>query len=211
MSGNSFLDGFFDSAVMEGLAVLIGAALVVVIWAAITHNRIVNLQNLISESWSNVGTELRRRYDLIPNLVEAVKGYAAHEQSVYETVARARERAFSSTDILPAGAAQAQAIEENHLVHALRQLLMISEAYPDLKADTSFLGLQKELINTEDRIQASRRFFNANVRDYNNLLQAFPTSMIAGLRGCSPHSYYELDELCVAPPDVSFHTPAPVP
>jgi len=172
------------------LLVAIGApALLVIVWAIATYNRFVNLKNLISESWSNVDTELRRRYDLIPNLVETVKAYAAHERAVFEAVAKARTRAMEAV-----GPPEEQAREENELVRSLRGLLAVQEAYPQLKADQNFLELQHELVNTEDRIQAARRFYNGNVRDYNNLVQTFPSGLAAGMFGFAPRQYFEIEE-----------------
>ena len=133
---------------------------------------------VIDNLWSNVDTELKRRYDLVPNLVETVKGYASHEQATFTEVIEARSAAVSST-----GTPAEQAGDENMLVGALRQLLAVSEAYPDLKANTGFLELQQELVRTEDRIQAARRFYNANVRAYNTRVQSVPTNLVARIGG----------------------------
>ncbi len=198
------MGGGLDVALVTAMAALIGVPLLLVIWGVTVNNQLVNLQNLIRESWSNVGTELRRRYDLIPNLTATVKGYAAHEQKIFETVTAAREKALSAFESLPAAAAGAQAQSENQLVGSLRQLLAVSEAYPDLKASENFLHLQRELVNTEDRIQAARRFFNGNVRDYNNLVQGFPSSAVASMRGYETHGYYEIDEVVTQPVRAQF-------
>jgi LemA protein len=166
-----------------GLAV----ALVVVVAALLSYNRFVRQRQLVDNSWSNVDTELKRRYDLIPNLVATVKGYAAHEQTTLEAVVRARSAAVASQG----GAAQ-QATEENVLVDALKQLLALREAYPDLKASTQFLDLQRQLTATEDRIQAARRFYNSNVRDYNTRVETFPSTLIASLGRFEKRDYFEI-------------------
>lgn len=170
---------------------LVGLALIGIplIWAGATYNRLVGLRNLIREAWSNVDTELRRRYDLIPNLVETAKAYAAHERAVIESVTQARVKAMSS-----AGGPNEQAGAENDLVRSLRTLFAVCEGYPELKASQSFLALQHELVNTEDRIQAARRFFNGNVRDYNTLIGCFPSNMIAGMFGFEQSQYFEIEE-----------------
>jgi LemA protein len=152
------------------------------------YNSLVSGRNHVRESWSGIDTELKRRYDLIPNLVETVKGYARHEREVLERVVRARTAAVSST-----GSPEAQAKDENQLVGALKQLFAVAEAYPDLKASQNFLALQQQLAETEDRIQASRRFYNANVRDYNNRCQMFPTSLLAGMFKFEPAEFFEID------------------
>lgn len=161
----------------------------VLIWVIITYNRLAKLKNLITESWSNVDTELRRRYDLIPNLVETVKAYAAHERAIFEEVAHARSRAISAT-----GKISEQSAAETQLVDALKSLLAVQEAYPNLKADQNFLHLQKELVITEDRIQAARRFYNGNVRDNNNLVMMFPSKIVAGMFGYQSSSFFEVQE-----------------
>jgi LemA protein len=155
---------------------------------------------LIKDSYSNIDTELRRRYDLIPNLVETVKGYAAHERGTFEAVTQARANAINAQ-----GPAQ-QAQSENILSGALKSLFAVAEAYPDLKANQNFLALQSELSNTEDRIQTSRRFYNSNVRDFNRRVQSFPSSVIAGMFHFQAAEYFEVDEAIRAAgaPQVSF-------
>lgn len=152
------------------------------------YNGLVRLRNLVQESWSNVDTELKRRYDLIPNLVETVRGYATHERGVFETVAQARAAAVAST-----GRPSSQAVDENHLVHALKSLFAVAESYPDLKANQSFLNLQQSLVDTEDRIQAARRFYNANVRDYNTRCQTVPSVLIASAFGFQTADFFEIE------------------
>jgi len=171
--------------IAAGIPVLIG-----LIWFIASYNRFINLRNVIAESWSDIDTELKRRYDLIPNLVSTVKGYATHEQAVFEAVTKARTQAVAST-----GSADSQAKDENVLVHALRQVLFVAESYPQLKADRNFLELQKELVNTEDRLQAARRFFNGNTREFNVLVESFPTSLIAGMFSFTRQGFFELDDL----------------
>ena len=141
-------------------------------------NALVSLHNYIRVSWSDVDTELKRRYDLIPNLIAAVKGYAAHERAVFENVTALRNRCAANN-----GPVADQSRDETQLVAALQQMFAVVENYPQLKADTNFLQLQKELVNTEDRIQAARRFYNGNVRDYRNKCESFPSNLIAQMFG----------------------------
>jgi LemA protein len=183
--------------------VLIGIVVVVVLIAlglVVSYNRFVSQRQLIKDSYSNIDTELRRRYDLIPNLVETVKGYAAHERGTFEAVTEARANAINAQ-----GPAQ-QAQSENILSGALKSLFAVAEAYPDLKANTNFLALQSELSNTEDRIQTSRRFYNSNVRDFNRRVQAFPSSVIAGMFHFQAAEYFEVDQAIrdAGAPQVSF-------
>jgi LemA protein len=172
--------------------VILAILAAILIWAVGTYNVLVRLRQQVRESWSGIDTELKRRYDLIPNLVAAVKGYAAHEREVLEEVTAARARAVGST-----GSPGAQAADENVLVAALRRLFAVSEAYPDLKASENFLALQRELANTEDRIQAARRFYNANVRDLNTRREVFPSNLIAGLFAFAPAEFFEVESSSV--------------
>jgi len=169
--------------IVLGIIVVIGIALVV------SYNRFVSQRNLIRNSWANIDTELRRRYDLIPNLVETVKGYAAHEREVFEDVARTRSAAAQAT-----GTPAEQAAAEGPFVAALGRLFAVAENYPELKANQNFLALQQELSNTEDRIQASRRFYNANVQDFNRRVQSFPSNVIAGMFGFKEEQFFEIPE-----------------
>ncbi len=157
---------------MEVLWVVLGIVVVLVLAGVVMYNRFVSQKNLIRDAWANIDTELRRRYDLIPNIVETVKGYAAHEREVLENVTQARAMATGAT-----GSPAAQAAAEGPLVAALRQLFAVVENYPDLKANQNFLALQAELANTEDRLQTARRFYNANVRDYNRRVQSVPSNV----------------------------------
>ncbi|HED53681.1 MAG TPA: LemA family protein [Phycisphaerales bacterium] len=168
---------------------IIIAALVLfpLIWVVAIHNRFVRLRQHIKESWSDIDVELKRRYDLIGNLVETVKGYAAHERDTLQAIVEARNKAISST-----GDPASQAVDETELMLNLKQLFVVVEGYPQLRADTHFLALQKELSLTEDRIAASRRFYNANVREFNQLRGTFPTNLIAGAFNFEPQSFFEL-------------------
>ena len=169
------------------------------------YNSLVRGRNHVRESWSGIDTELKRRYDLIPNLVETVKGYAKHEREVLEQVVQARTQAVASTG----GPAQ-QAQDENFLVGALRQLFALAEGYPDLKASDNFLQLQRELTETENRIQAVRRFYNANVRDYNNRCEMFPTNMMASMFGFQKSEFFEVESATQrTTPHVTFGGAAP--
>jgi LemA protein len=171
------------------VAVVVLAVLVaVVVGAFLSYNRFVRQRQLVESSWSNVDTELKRRYDLIPNLVATVKGYAAHENTTLEAVVQARTAAVAAS-----GGAEAQAVQENVLVDALRSLLALREAYPDLKANTQFLDLQRELTSTEDRIQAARRFYNANVRDLNIRTETFPSAIVASLFHFTKQEYFQVE------------------
>ena len=191
---------------MIGLYIVLGLVVLLLIAIAISYNRFVSQRTLIESSWSNIDTELKRRYDLIPNLVQTVKGYAAHERETLDAVTRARAAAVSAT-----GSPADQAAAEGPLVAALRQLLAISEAYPDLKANENFLELQKELANTEDRLQASRRFYNANVQQYNRRIGAFPSNIIAQQFRFTEKEYFEVEpamrEAMAEPPPVDFEPP----
>ena len=169
--------------------IIIGCVILLpLIWVIVNYNRMARVRQHIAESWSDIDVELKRRYDLVPNLVETVKGYAKHESEVLEEVTSLRNKAAAST-----GSATSQAVDETALLLGMRKLFAVVEKYPDLKADTGFLALQKELANTEDRIAASRRFFNGNVREMNQLTQTFPTNIIASMFGFVERDFFELD------------------
>ncbi len=153
------------------------------------YNKLVRLRQNVRESWSAIDTELRRRYDLIPNLVETVKGYASHEKGTLEAVIQARNAAISNT-----GTPESQAQSENVLSGALRQIFALSEAYPQLRANENFMQLQDQLNQTENQIAQSRRFYNANVREMNTAVETFPSSLIAGNFGFKPEQYFEIDD-----------------
>jgi LemA protein len=188
------------------LWVVLGLIALGVIFGIVSYNRFVSQRQLIRDSWANIDTELRRRYDLIPNLVETVKGYAAHEREVFENVTKARAAAAAAT-----GSPAEQAAAEGPFVAALRQLFAVAENYPQLKANENFLALQGELTNTEDRLQTARRFYNANVRDYNRRVQQFPSRLIAGSFGFKEEEYFEVEEALreAGPPQVNFTQPGP--
>lgn len=169
------------------LGVLGAVVLVVLVWLIATFNRFARLRQHIKESWSDIDTELKRRYDLIPNLVETVKGYAAHERDTFEMVAKMRAQAAA-----PHASAGQQAADESQLQLALGRLFAIAEGYPQLRADAQFVMLQKELANTEDRIAAARRFYNGNVRELNQLRLSFPSNIVASLAGVQEASFFEL-------------------
>jgi LemA protein len=171
------------------LIVLLALIVVVVIGGIASYNRFVSQRNLIKDAWANIDTELRRRYDLIPNLVSTVQGYAAHEREVFENVTKARAMATAAT-----GSPAAQAAAEGPFVAALRQLLAVAENYPQLKANENFLALQSELSNTEDRLQTARRFYNGNVRDYNQRVQSFPSMLVARFGNFQLEEFFEVDE-----------------
>jgi LemA protein len=163
--------------------------LVTLIWGVATVNRFVRLRQHIKESWSDIQVELKRRYDLIPNLVATVKGYAAHERETLERIIELRNRAQAST-----GNAASQGRDETELLMGMKQLFALAEAYPDLKADQHFLELQKQLALTEDRIAAARRFFNGNVRTINALRETIPTNLIARMMNVEEESFFELED-----------------
>ncbi|MCE9585573.1 LemA family protein [Candidatus Nomurabacteria bacterium] len=174
---------------------------IIVLWVVFAFNGLVSLRNRAKEAWADIEVQLKRRYDLIPNLVNTVKGYATHESTAFEKVSDARAKAMSSGGPNPA---HAQA--ENMLTGALKSVFAISEAYPDLKANTNFLALQSELSDTENKIQAARRFYNANVRDLNTKIEVFPSNMIAGMFSFSKMEFFDLADNDVAqnPVEVKF-------
>ncbi|HVE98597.1 MAG TPA: LemA family protein [Mycobacteriales bacterium] len=192
---------------MTALMILLGVLGLLVIAVIASYNRFVRQRNLIEESWKQVDVELRRRYDLIPNLVETVKGYAAHERQVLEAVINARAKATA-----PSHSVSEQAADEAVLTQSLRGLLAVAEAYPQLKADTQFSALQAQLGETEDRIAAGRRFYNSNVRAYNTRIEAFPSSLVASMFSFTKADYFEeLDEAARAPVRVDFGTATSTP
>jgi LemA protein len=178
-----------------------GVVVVVAIAVVFSYNRFVTQRQLVANSWSNVDTELRRRYDLVPNLVETVKGYASHERETLEAVTQARTQAVTST-----GTPAEQARDENVLVGALKSVLAVAERYPELRASDHFLDLQRELVTTENRIQAARRFYNANVRDYNQRVESVPSNIVAALSGFRREDYFEVEPVVRETPGVAFDT-----
>jgi LemA protein len=180
---------FLGAAITTGTVAVGAVVLLVLLWIAGMYNGLVRLRNTCDESWSDIDTELRRRHDLIPNLVETVRGYAAHERETLERVVEARARASERHE-----SPTSLAADENALVDALRRLLVLVERYPDLKANAHFLELQAELAHTEDRIQRARRFYNANVRDYNNRCEVFPSNLVASAFGFRTREFFEIEE-----------------
>jgi LemA protein len=170
------------------LIVILVLVALLVVYAVITFNSLIRLRNQAEEAFSDIDVQLKRRHDLIPNLVETVKGYAAHERQVLENVTAARSNAVA------AQGPEAQARAENALTGALRQLFAVAENYPDLKASRNFLELQNELTDTEDKIQAARRFYNMTVRDLNVKIEQFPSSIIARFANASQREFFELED-----------------
>jgi len=170
---------------------IIPGAVVLVLFLAVVviYNRLVSVRNHCNEAWHDIDTELKRRYDLIPNLVESVKGYAAYEKELLEKLTRLREDCVANT-----GSPESQARSENKLVRALTALYARIENYPDLKASQNYLQLQEELVNTEDRIQAARRFYNGNVRENNNLVEMFPMNLIARMFGFAACEFFHIED-----------------
>lgn len=168
---------------------ILGVLAIIVLWFIGTYNRLITLRNRVKEAWSDIEVQLKRRYDLIPNLVETVKGYAKHESAAFENVTKARAAAISGS-----ANPHEQAAKENMLSGALKSIFAVAEAYPELKANTNFLELQRELSDTENKIQASRRFFNSNVLAINNAVEMFPTNLIAGSFGFKKEEFFDLDE-----------------
>ncbi|HUX35814.1 MAG TPA: LemA family protein [Candidatus Paceibacterota bacterium] len=172
---------------MSTLNIILIVLGVVVLWLVFSFNRLVTLRNRAKEALSDIDVQTKRRYDLIPNLVESVKGYMAHERGVFEKVTEARTRAMN------AGSGKEKLAAENALSGTLKTLFAVAENYPQLKANENFLSLQSELTDTEDKIQASRRFYNSNVRDLNTAIQVFPTNLIANTFGFSAMEFFETE------------------
>ncbi len=184
-----------------GWVIAIVVLVLVVGWLVLTYNGLISARNRTQEAWSEIDVELKRRHDLIPNLVNTVQGYVGHERGTLEAVTQARANAVA------AGATGDQAKigqAENMLSQSLRSLFAVTENYPDLKAISAFTNLQETLTATEDKIEFSRRFYNGNVRDYNSALQTLPTSLIAGVLGFKPFAFFAADEGDRAVPNVSF-------
>lgn len=171
--------------------ILIAIAVVAVLWGIMTYNRFIKLQNRTEEAWSDIDVQLKRRFDLIPNLVDTVKGYAAHEKEVFMRVTEARSALMKAEQ---AGDPAASARADNMLTGALKSLFAVAEAYPDLKANENFLELQRELSDTENKIQAARRFYNGNVRDLNTLIESFPPSIVAGMFNFKQKAFFEIED-----------------
>ena len=188
---------------MAVLIIVLALVVLMILVVVGLYNGLVRLNVRTDEAWSDVNVQLKRRYDLIPNLVNSVKGYAKHESSVFEKVTEARANALGAHGLAD------QAKAENQIEGALKSLFAVAESYPDLKANQNFMQLQDELVDTEDKIQASRRFYNGLVRDFNSKRQVFPTNVLAGLLGFKQdREFFELDETETAavnkPVDVQF-------
>jgi LemA protein len=179
--------------------IILAAVAVIALYIIAVYNGLITLRNRTKEAWSDIDVQLKRRYDLIPNLVETVKGYAAHESATFEKVINARSAAMSAQGLKEKGAA------ENVLSGTLKSLFALSENYPDLKASVNFLELQRELTDTEDKIQAARRFYNGNVLDFNTQIQTFPSNIIAQIFAFKASEFFEAGEGEKAAPKVSFN------
>lgn len=180
-----------------GLILLI-IIIAAILWIIAVYNGLIRLKNRVDEAWSDIDVQLKRRYDLIPNLVNTVKGYATHERELFEKVTEARTRAMG------AGTATDKAEAENMLSGTLKTLFAVAENYPELKANQNFLELQRELTDTEDKIQAARRFYNGNVRDFNTKIEIFPNNIFAGILNFTKRDFFEAGEGEKEPVKVEF-------
>jgi LemA protein len=183
---------------MLALWIVLGVVALLVLIGIAIYNRLVRYRNQIDNAWSQIDVQLRRRYDLIPNLVNTVKGYAAHEKQTFENVTAARAAGIAAKTV----GEQAQA--ENMITQALRQLMAVVEAYPDLKANENFLALQEELTGTEGRIAFARQFYNDQVLIFNNLVQQFPSAIVASIGGFKIREFFEIEEAATGPVQVQF-------
>jgi LemA protein len=182
------------------VVILVVLAVIILLWYIGTYNRLVQLREMINNAWAQIDVQLKRRYDLIPNLVETVKGYAKHESGTFEAVVQARNAAMSAQGQAPEGRAEA----ENQLTTTLRSLFALSEAYPELKANQNFLLLQEELTGTEGKIAYSRQHYNDTVNTYNAMIQMFPNSIVAGAGGFTAREYFEIEAGAREVPKVQF-------
>ncbi len=178
--------------------ILIAIIAIALIWLILTYNGLITLRNRVDEAWSDIEVQLKRRYDLIPNLVNTVKGYAKHEDKVFTKVTEARTSAMAAKT--PAEQARA----ENMLSETLKSLFAVAENYPTLQAAGNFKHLQTELVDAEDKIQAARRFYNGNVRDFNTKVQVFPTNLIAGVLGFKKYEFFDAPDIVHETPEVKF-------
>ena len=183
---------------MSPLFILVGVLVLIVLWLILSYNGLISLRNRSDEAWSDIEVQMKRRYDLIPNLVNVVKGYAAHESSVFENVTAARAAAMGARTL------DEHAKAENQLSSTLKTLFAVSENYPSLQASQNFLDLQHELTDAEDKIQAARRFYNGNVRAYNTSLQSFPTNVMAGTFAFTKKDFFNMPESEQVVPEVKF-------
>jgi len=185
---------------MTAVWIIVAVIVVIALFLWVTYNSLVTLKVRVDEAWSDITIQLKRRLDLIPNLVNSVKGYAAHESGVFEKVTEARANALSAKGVKETAQA------ENEFEGALKSLFAVAESYPDLKANQNFLQLQQELVDTEDKIQAARRFYNSGVRDLNTKIQVFPNNIFAGMLGFKQREFFEVEDMASAqkPVDVKF-------
>lgn len=186
---------------MIAVWIVVGIVVLAVLWAIYAYNRFVRLRQRVDNAWSQIDVQLRRRYDLIPNLVEAVKGYAAHERELFEDVTKARAAAEQ------AGTVQDQAHAENQITAGLRRLFAVAENYPQLKANQNFLALQEELTSTEGKIAYARQFYNDQVMELNTKIQSFPSNVVARTGKFEPRQFFEIDEPAGRPVSVGFEQP----
>jgi len=193
---------------MSPWIIIVIVLVIVVVWVALTYNRLVTARNRTQEAWSEIDVELKRRHDLIPNLVETVKGYMGHERQTLEDVTNARAGAVSAG---ASGDPAKMAAAEGALTQSLRSLFAVAENYPDLKAIAAFTNLQEQLTATEDKVEFSRRFYNGNARDYNIALQRIPASLIAGPLGFKPFAFFEAEAGDREVPKVDFSPGTPTP
>lgn len=179
---------------MTSSQILLITAAGIILWVIFTYNRLITLRNRTEEAWSDIDVQLKRRYNLIPNLVETVKGYATHERELFENVTKARTQAMGAQTI------EEHSKAENFLSSTLKSLFAVSENYPDLKASQNFIELQRELRDTEDKIQSARRFYNGNVRDINIKIESFPASIIASSFKFKKSEFFEIEEAAARKP-----------
>jgi len=187
---------------MDTSKIILIVAGLIILWVIFTYNRLITLRNRAKEAWSDIDVQLKRRYDLIPNLVEAVKGYASHEKGVFENVTKARTAAMAAEQ---SGDPKKIGQAENMLSGTLKSLFAVSENYPDLKASANFLELQRELRDAEDKIQAARRFYNTNVRDLNIKIEIFPANIVANVFKFAKMDFFEIEQAAAREvPQVKF-------
>ncbi|HEX6474878.1 MAG TPA: LemA family protein [Candidatus Limnocylindria bacterium] len=191
-----------------GWIILIVIVVAIVLFLIFAYNGLVRLRNMVDEAWNQISVQLKRRHDLIPNLVNAVKGYMDFEQETLTRVIEARGAAVTASQAGPAGAAQ-QAQAENFLTGALRQLFALVENYPDLKSNQNVMQLQEELTTTENQIGFSRQHYNSTVREFNTSVQTFPTVLIAGMFGFRERDYFQIEEADAAVPEVNLRSTEP--
>ncbi len=180
--------------------IILGLIVLAALWVVFKYNQLISLRNRIENAWSQIDVQLRRRYDLIPNLVETVKGYAAHEKEVFAKVSEARSAMMSAQGVTQ------QAEAQNQITSALKTLFAVAEAYPQLKANENFMMLQEELSGTESKIAYARQFYNDQVMTYNTLTQMFPGSIIAGMFGFGKRDYFEMEDIAREPIKVDFNS-----